>query len=211
MAGRHWRTRALARAQQRPLFLYWGAVWCPPCNRVKSEIFARDEFVARGGRAVLPPRRRQRRRPGAGRAVPLRSYPTLVLLRRTAAKSRACRASSMASCSLPHSIPPGRACGRLHPPPPALRRPDGSRAERHEWLLLATSWDTDEGKLLGERALAPTLAALAAASANPDAAARLHLHAQLASGAGDAAAAGRAGRCAWRAPTWTSSTTAALA
>jgi hypothetical protein len=40
----------------------------------------------------------------------------------------------------------------------------------------------------GRAALAPTLAALAAASANPDAAARLHLHAQLASGAGDAAA-----------------------
>jgi len=22
---------ALARAQDKPLFLYWGAVWCPPC------------------------------------------------------------------------------------------------------------------------------------------------------------------------------------
>ncbi|HWW70145.1 MAG TPA: thioredoxin family protein, partial [Duganella sp.] len=38
---------ALARSRQRPLFLYWGAVWCPPCNRVKAEIFARDEFVRR--------------------------------------------------------------------------------------------------------------------------------------------------------------------
>jgi thiol:disulfide interchange protein len=28
----------------RPLFLYWGAVWCPPCNRVKYEIFGREGF-----------------------------------------------------------------------------------------------------------------------------------------------------------------------
>src|SRR5471032_972197 len=33
---------AQAAAAQRPLFLYWGAAWCPPCNRVKADIFARD-------------------------------------------------------------------------------------------------------------------------------------------------------------------------
>ncbi len=31
----------------KPLFLYWGAVWCPPCHNLKNEIFARPEFAER--------------------------------------------------------------------------------------------------------------------------------------------------------------------
>jgi thioredoxin-related protein len=37
----------VARAEDKPLFLYWGAVWCPPCNRVKSTIFTRQEFIGK--------------------------------------------------------------------------------------------------------------------------------------------------------------------
>lgn len=185
--------QALARTQQRPLFLYWGAVWCPPCNRVKAEIFARDEFVARaasvlcyhldgdsaGAQALAAQYR-------------LRSYPTLVLFAPdggeitrlpceldgellvaafdTALAVHA--AGSSAAVALDAALSAARALSAA------------------EWSLLSHySWDTDEGKLLGERALAPTLAALvSAAQDHPDAAARLHLHAQLACGSGDAAA-----------------------
>jgi len=38
---------ALAREQGRPVFLYWGAEWCPPCHYLKNKIFKRPEFVAR--------------------------------------------------------------------------------------------------------------------------------------------------------------------
>lgn len=186
--------QALARAQQRPLFLYWGAAWCPPCNRVKSEIFARDEFAARtaavlcyhldGDRAGAQALAAQYR---------LRSYPTLLLLAPdgseitrlpceldgelfVAAFDNALavhRAGSSAAAALEAAL-------------------SGRRAlSAGEWSLLSHySWDTDEGRLLGARALAPTLAALAAAAAgaDADAAVRLHLHAQLACGAGDAAA-----------------------
>lgn len=40
--------QAFAEAERsaRPLFLYWGAVWCPPCNLMKSTLFKQPEFIA---------------------------------------------------------------------------------------------------------------------------------------------------------------------
>lgn len=36
---------ARAAAEDKPLFLYWGAAWCPPCNQIKATIFSRPEFI----------------------------------------------------------------------------------------------------------------------------------------------------------------------
>ena len=36
---------ALAAEQGKPLFLYWGAEWCPPCHYLKDKVFKRPEFV----------------------------------------------------------------------------------------------------------------------------------------------------------------------
>jgi len=36
---------ALAKAERKPLFLYWGADWCPYCTELKATIFVRDEFI----------------------------------------------------------------------------------------------------------------------------------------------------------------------
>jgi len=38
---------AAAKAAHKPVFLYWGAVWCPPCNQVKATIFNRQDFIDR--------------------------------------------------------------------------------------------------------------------------------------------------------------------
>lgn len=38
---------ALAAQQNKPLFLYWGAIWCPPCVQIKSTIFNQREFIDR--------------------------------------------------------------------------------------------------------------------------------------------------------------------
>ena len=35
---------AAAKAKKSPILLYWGAVWCPPCNELKQNIFAHPEF-----------------------------------------------------------------------------------------------------------------------------------------------------------------------
>jgi thioredoxin-related protein len=42
----------LARNTARPVFLYWGAEWCPPCHYLKNKIFKRPEFVAKIGEFV---------------------------------------------------------------------------------------------------------------------------------------------------------------
>lgn len=34
-----------AKEQNKPIFLYWGAVWCPPCNEMKSTVFNQTEFA----------------------------------------------------------------------------------------------------------------------------------------------------------------------
>ncbi|MEO5844934.1 MAG: thioredoxin family protein, partial [Caldimonas sp.] len=38
---------AVARSENKPVFVYWGAKWCPPCNQVKATLFNRQDFIAR--------------------------------------------------------------------------------------------------------------------------------------------------------------------
>ncbi len=38
---------ALAKEVGKPLFLYWGAEWCPPCHYLKDKIFSQPDFVER--------------------------------------------------------------------------------------------------------------------------------------------------------------------
>jgi len=37
---------ALSKAENKPLFLYWGAVWCPPCVEIRSTVFRSQRFIA---------------------------------------------------------------------------------------------------------------------------------------------------------------------
>ena len=34
-----------AKASNKPVLLYWGAQWCPPCKQLKSAVFARPDFI----------------------------------------------------------------------------------------------------------------------------------------------------------------------
>src|SRR6187549_726315 len=36
---------ASARSENKPVFVYWGAKWCPPCNQVKATLFNRQDFI----------------------------------------------------------------------------------------------------------------------------------------------------------------------
>lgn len=36
-----------ARSRNLPIFLYWGAEWCPPCHEIKATVFRSREFIER--------------------------------------------------------------------------------------------------------------------------------------------------------------------
>jgi protein disulfide-isomerase len=36
---------ASAKATNKPVLLYWGAQWCPPCKQLKSAVFNRPDFI----------------------------------------------------------------------------------------------------------------------------------------------------------------------
>jgi thiol-disulfide isomerase/thioredoxin len=36
---------ASAQAANKPVLLYWGAQWCPPCKQLKSAVFNRPDFI----------------------------------------------------------------------------------------------------------------------------------------------------------------------
>ena len=38
---------AVARASGKPIYLYWGAVWCPPCHAISATVFKDPEFIER--------------------------------------------------------------------------------------------------------------------------------------------------------------------
>ncbi|GAB2861369.1 thioredoxin family protein [Pseudoduganella ginsengisoli] len=187
----------LAAGNGRPLFLYWGAGWCPPCNRVKADIFSRSDFAQR--MRNLLPFWLDGDAPGAQALAAqyrLRSYPTLVLF------SPEGREITRLPCELDGEqfiAALDIALAAQHTAAASLQAAlNGSRAlDEAEWSLLSLySWDTDEGNLSSAAEQPAVLARLAAACPPGDAcakaAARLHLHAQVAA-AGRIATGGPAG------------------
>ncbi len=73
---------AKAKAENKPLFLYWGAVWCPPCNQVKATVFTRKDFVAQT--KLFVPIYLDGDAAGAQKIAKqfnVRAYPTTILLK----------------------------------------------------------------------------------------------------------------------------------
>lgn len=185
---------AAARAAGRPLFLYWGAVWCPPCNRVKYEIFGREDFPARlQSMVALQVDGDSPNAQALAARLKLRSYPTMVMYRPDG------REITRLPCELDgelfgEALMAARFAGNTAGESMAAALDGTRQLAPAEWTLLSNySWDTDEGVLLQGRDLGVTLTTLAqlAVAAVPgeapaaarqveDAAVRLRLHALVA-------------------------------
>ena len=73
---------AAARAQHKPVFLYWGANWCPPCHELKATVFSRPDFIEK--LKLFIPVYLDGDDPGAqkwGDRFGVSGYPTVLVLR----------------------------------------------------------------------------------------------------------------------------------
>lgn len=71
-----------AQASNRPVFLYWGAQWCPYCQQLKSSVFTRRDFVDKS--QLFVPVYLDGDDPGAqawGERLKISGYPTVLILR----------------------------------------------------------------------------------------------------------------------------------
>lgn len=182
---------AQAKAEKKPVLLYWGAKWCPPCNQLKATLFNRADFAERSKQLV--PVHIDGDLPGAqklGTRFAVRGYPTLILfsadgkeLTRLPGEADAPRVLQLMQI--------GMAGGRPIQKVLADARA-GKALKNGEWQLLSHhSWETDQDQLVKSTERAALLSQLAQAKGVPeDARTRLALKA-LALGAapavGDAA------------------------
>src|SRR6185369_689129 len=174
---------AAARDEHKPVFVYWGAKWCPPCNQVKVTLFNRQDFIERS-RAFVPVYV-DGDSPGAqkiGARFKVSGYPTMVLftpqgqeLTRLPGEVEPVRYTEVLTLGMNAARPVSAVLAD------AIAKPASLSA--NDWRLLAFySWDTDHQQVIAKDRLPATLLALADACPKdaPDVAMRLRLKALVA-------------------------------
>ena len=175
---------ATARAQNKPLFLYWGAAWCPPCNQLKATLFNRQDFIERS-RAFVPVYI-DGDSPGAqklGSRFKVRGYPTMVLFNADGAELTRLP-GEVDAAQYTQVLTLGMNAQRPLKAVLADARSGGVGLSANDWKLLAFySWDTDQEQAVPAAQLPALLKQLAAAcpADQADTATRLMLKAVVAS------------------------------
>lgn len=177
---------ATARTEGKPVFMVWGAVWCPSCAQVKTTLFPRADFIERSRQFVAI--YLDGDIPGAqklGTRFKVSGYPSMLVF----------GADGLERTRLPGEVDPERylevldvGLGQGRSQQALLQQALATPGEldAKDWRRLAYyGWDIDEQALGDPAQLAPTLQRLAAAcppgEATAAAATRLRLKAVLAS------------------------------
>jgi thioredoxin-related protein len=178
-----------ARAQgNKPVLLYWGAVWCPPCNQLKATLFNRQDFAERSKSFVAV----HLDGDGAGAQklgtrFKVVGYPTLILFSADG-KELTRLPGEVDAAQVMQVLDLGLASGR-----PVAQVLADARAGKplpgSDWRLLAFySWDTDESALVPAAERGATLRKLAAECPASEAEARTRLMLKATVDEGDAKA-----------------------
>ncbi len=153
---------AAAEAADKPVFLYWGAEWCPPCAQVKSTIFNRREFQDRSRLFIpvyldgdTPSAQKQGERFGVV------GYPTMILFRpdgteitRLPGSVDVARYATILDMALADARPVGELIARAT---------SGDELAANDWRLLAyNAWSSDvDGRVLPQERRVATFRTLA--------------------------------------------------
>jgi thioredoxin-related protein len=158
------RAFALAKQSGKPVFLYWGAVWCPPCNQVKATLFNRPDFIERSHAFV--PVYVDGDKPGAQKVAArfkVSGYPTMILFKPDGSEIT----------RLPGEVDPQRylitlasALDAQLPVKELVQRALNKQSlTADQWRLLAFySWETDHQQLIKDADVPQRLGELAAAA-----------------------------------------------
>jgi len=150
-----------AKARNQPVFLYWTAVWCPPCNQVKSTVFTRPEFVEKS-RSFVPVYVDADSPSGQalGARFKVSGYPTTVLLDGRGQELTRL-AGSVDFAKYMQLLDRGLAGGNSARQSLAVALA-GKPLPADDWRMLAFySWETDDGQMVAEKDVPATLLKLA--------------------------------------------------
>ncbi len=144
---------AKAKAENKLVFLYWGAVWCPPCNELKSEVFSKPRF-AELMKDFIPVYLDGDTEEAQvwGERLSASGYPTILILsgegRELYRLNTSLNEEEFAQALKP-VLQKNQTFGD------AFARLEGGNAKADDWKLLAyTSWDQlPEGRYTGDRLL----------------------------------------------------------
>lgn len=171
---------ALAKSSKKPLFLFWGASWCPPCNQVKSTIFNRQGFIERSRYFV--PVYVDGDAPSAqklGARFKVRGYPTMILFKPDGGEVTRLPGEVDAARYL-QVLTMGMSANHTVQELLNMANSEPSKLSGDDWRLLSFyTWDASEQHLVSEKEMPATLMRLAKASTDADSATRLQIRAWM--------------------------------